>query len=55
MPIFTSPPNPRPPGPARALVKVLLPIAAAVIRLGDILDGFGYAHRDAEARAIPLR
>jgi hypothetical protein len=41
--------------PARALVVVLLRMAAAGIALGDILDDSGYAHRDAEAWAIPLR
>jgi hypothetical protein len=41
--------------PARALVTVLLRMAAAGIRLGDILDDSGYAHRDAGAWAIPLR
>lgn len=41
--------------PARALVVVLTRMPAAGIRLGDILDDSGYAHRDAEAWAIPLR
>src|SRR6266536_2275541 len=41
--------------PARALVAVLTRMPAAGIRLGDILDDSGYAHRDAEAWAIPLR
>ena len=41
--------------PARALVPVLTAIPAAGIPLGDILDDSGYAHRDAEAWAIPLR
>ena len=41
--------------PARALVTVLTRMPAAGIRLGDILDDSGYAHRDAEAWAIPLR
>jgi hypothetical protein len=41
--------------PARALVPVLLAMAAAGIALGDILDDSGYAHRDAAAWAIPLR
>ena len=41
--------------PARALVPVLTRMPAAGIRLGDILDDSGYAHRDAEAWAIPLR
>jgi hypothetical protein len=41
--------------PARALVIVLLRMAAAGFPLGDILDDSGYAHRDAAAWAIPLR
>jgi hypothetical protein len=41
--------------PARALVTVLTRMPAAGITLGDILGDSGYAHRDAEARAIPLR
>jgi hypothetical protein len=41
--------------PVRALAAVLTRMAAAGIRLGDILDDSGYAHRDAEAWAIPLR
>jgi hypothetical protein len=41
--------------PARALAAVLLAMAAAGITLGDILDDSGYAHRAAEAWAIPLR
>jgi len=41
--------------PARALVPVLLAMAAAGSPLGDIIDDSGYAHRDAEAWAIPLR
>ncbi|MGA9833244.1 MAG: hypothetical protein WBQ71_19175, partial [Trebonia sp.] len=41
--------------PVRALVTVLLQMAAAGIALGDILDDSGYAHRDAGAWAIPLR
>jgi hypothetical protein len=41
--------------PARALVPVLLAMPAAGIALGDIIDDSGYAHRDAEAWAIPLR
>ncbi len=41
--------------PARALAAVLLRMAAAGIRLGDILDDSGYAHRAAAAWAIPLR
>jgi hypothetical protein len=41
--------------PARALVSVLTRMPAAGIALGDILGDSGYAHRDAEAWAIPLR
>ncbi len=41
--------------PARALAAVLLTMPAAGIALGDILDDSGYAHRAAEAWAIPLR
>ena len=41
--------------PARALVPVLLRMPAAGIALGDILDDSGYAHRDAQAWAVPLR
>ena len=41
--------------PARALVPVLTAMPAAGIPLGDILADSGYAHRDAEAWAIPLR
>jgi hypothetical protein len=41
--------------PVRALAAVLTRMAAAGIPLGDILDDSGYAHRDAEAWAIPLR
>jgi hypothetical protein len=41
--------------PVRAFVAVLLRMAAAGIPLGDILDDSGYAHRDADAWAIPLR
>ena len=41
--------------PARALVPVLLHMPADGIPLGDILADSGYAHRDAEAWAIPLR
>jgi hypothetical protein len=41
--------------PARALAKVLLRMPAAGIPPGDILADSGYAHRDAEAWAIPLR
>jgi hypothetical protein len=41
--------------PARALAPVLTRMPGAGIPLGDILDDSGYAHRDAEAWAIPLR
>jgi hypothetical protein len=41
--------------PVRAFAKVLTSMAAADIALGDILADSGYAHRDAEAWAIPLR
>jgi hypothetical protein len=41
--------------PARALVPVLTAMPAQGIPLGDILADSGYAHRDAEAWALPLR
>jgi hypothetical protein len=41
--------------PARALVPVLTGMPAQDIPLGDILADSGYAHRDAEAWATPLR
>jgi hypothetical protein len=41
--------------PARALAAVLLAMAVAGITLGDIIDDSGYAHRAAQAWAIPLR
>ena len=41
--------------PVRAFAPVLTAMPAAGIPLGDILDDSGYAHRDAGARAIPLR
>jgi hypothetical protein len=41
--------------PVRALVPVLTRMPAAGIRLGDLLADSGYAHRNAEAWAIPLR
>jgi hypothetical protein len=41
--------------PVRALAAVLARMAGDGIALGDILDDSGYAHRDAEAWAIPLR
>jgi hypothetical protein len=41
--------------PVRALVPVLTAMPAAGIPLGDVLADSGYAHRDADAWAIPLR
>jgi hypothetical protein len=41
--------------PARAPVPVLTAMPAAGIPLGDVLAGSGYAHRDADAWALPLR
>jgi hypothetical protein len=41
--------------PVRALVPVLTAMPAAGIPPGDILADSGYAHRDADAWAIPLR
>jgi hypothetical protein len=41
--------------PARALVPVLTAMPGDGIRLGGILDDSGYSHRDADARALPLR
>ena len=41
--------------PARAIVPVLTAMPGDGIPLGDILADSGYAHRDAEAWAIPLR
>jgi hypothetical protein len=41
--------------PARVLVPVLTSMPGQGIPLGDILADSGYAHRDAEAWAIPLR
>ena len=41
--------------PARALVPVLTAMPAAGIPPGDIPGDSGYAHRDADAWAIPLR
>jgi hypothetical protein len=41
--------------PVRAFAPVLTAMPAAGIPLGDILDDSGYAHRDAEAWALPLR
>ena len=41
--------------PARALVPVLTAMTDDGIGLGDILADSGYAHRDADAWAVPLR
>jgi hypothetical protein len=41
--------------PVRAFAPVLTAMPAAGIPLGDILGDSGYAHRDADAWAIPLR
>ena len=41
--------------PVRALLPVLVRMAAAGIAPGDIIADSGHAHRDAEAWAIPLR
>src|SRR6266851_4304537 len=41
--------------PVRALAPVLTRMPAAGIPLGDILADSGYAHRDADAWALPLR
>jgi len=41
--------------PVRAFTPVLTRMPAAGIRLGDILADSGYAHRDADAWALPLR
>jgi hypothetical protein len=41
--------------PVRAFVPVLTAMPAAGIPLSDILADSGYAHRDADARALPLR
>jgi hypothetical protein len=41
--------------PVRAFAAVLTALPAAGIGLGDILADSGYAHRDADAWAIPLR
>ena len=41
--------------PVRALATTLLRMAGDGIPLGDVIDDSGYAHRDAEAWAIPLR
>jgi hypothetical protein len=41
--------------PVRAFTPVLTAMPGQGIPLGDILDDSGYAHRDADAWAIPLR
>ena len=41
--------------PVRQLAVVLLDMAEAGIELGDVIGDSGYAHRDADAWAIPLR
>ena len=41
--------------PVRAFAPVLTALPAAGASLGDILDDSGYAHRDADAWALPLR
>jgi hypothetical protein len=41
--------------PVRAFTPVLTAMPAAGIPLGDILSDSGYAHRDADAWAIPVR
>jgi hypothetical protein len=41
--------------PVRALAPVLTALPAAGIGLGDLLGDSGYAHRDADAWALPLR
>jgi len=41
--------------PVRAFAPVLTAMPAAGIPLGDVLADSGYAHRDADAWAIPLR
>jgi hypothetical protein len=41
--------------PVRAFAPVLTAMPAAGVPLGDILDDSGYAHRDADAWALPLR
>ncbi len=41
--------------PVRAFAPVLTAMPGQGIPLGDILDDSGYAHRDADARALPLR
>jgi hypothetical protein len=41
--------------PVRAFAPVLTAMPGQGIPLGDVLDDCGYSHRDATARAIPLR
>ena len=41
--------------PVRAFTPVLTALPAAGVSLGDIPDDSGYAHRDADAWALPLR
>ncbi len=41
--------------PVRAFAPVLTALPGQGIPPGDILDDSGYAHRDADARALPLR
>ena len=41
--------------PVRAFVPVLTAMPAAGVPLGDVLADSGYAHRDADAWALPLR
>jgi hypothetical protein len=41
--------------PVRQLAPTLLRMASNGIPLGDIIDDSGYAHRDAQAWALPLR
>jgi len=41
--------------PVRALAPVLTAMPGQGIPLGDIIDDSGYAHRDADAWALPLR
>ena len=41
--------------PVRAFAPVLTAMPAAGIPLGDVLADSGYAHRDADAWALPLR
>ena len=41
--------------PVRQLAATLLRMPAGGIPLGDVIDDSGYAHRDADAWAVPLR